>query len=197
MRAPRCLGLAAIAANPVKRRVRLKSSPAILAGRIFDDRDNCMTPSHSNKSGVRYRYYVSRALLRKQTAEAGSVARVPEALVLDCIRKHLADTPTVDSTAHLSDRELIDRYLDRVIVRPKSLQVKLILEPPAAVGPGEPTPIAPAAGSAPIAPMIVLPWIPPSVAAEKGIAHEPGTGPAMKSQTRVAGQDDATKRWGG
>jgi hypothetical protein len=28
-------------------------------GRIFDDRDNRMTPSHCNKAGVRYRYYVS------------------------------------------------------------------------------------------------------------------------------------------
>jgi hypothetical protein len=27
-------------------------------GRMFDDRGNRMTPSHSNKAGVRYRYYV-------------------------------------------------------------------------------------------------------------------------------------------
>jgi hypothetical protein len=26
---------------------------------MFDDRGNRMTPSHSNKAGVRYRYYVS------------------------------------------------------------------------------------------------------------------------------------------
>jgi site-specific DNA recombinase len=34
----------------------LLNSLAILMGRIFDDRGNRMTPSHSNKGGVRYRY---------------------------------------------------------------------------------------------------------------------------------------------
>jgi hypothetical protein len=32
--------------------VRVESSPALLMGRIFDDRGNRMTPSHSNKGGV-------------------------------------------------------------------------------------------------------------------------------------------------
>jgi hypothetical protein len=40
--------------------------PAILMGRIFDDRGNRMTPSHSNKDGVRYRYYVSHLLLQRR-----------------------------------------------------------------------------------------------------------------------------------
>jgi site-specific DNA recombinase len=48
---------AKLAANAVTRQVRLKGSPAILTGRIFDDRGNRMSPSHSNKLGVRYRYY--------------------------------------------------------------------------------------------------------------------------------------------
>ena len=47
---------AKLAANTVTRQVRLKGSPAILTGRIFDDRGNRMSPSHSNKLGVRYRY---------------------------------------------------------------------------------------------------------------------------------------------
>src|SRR6516162_9879227 len=47
-------------------RVRINGSPAILTGRIFDDRGNRMTPSHSNKNGVRYRYYVSHALLPRR-----------------------------------------------------------------------------------------------------------------------------------
>src|SRR5450756_2432286 len=68
---------AKLATNTVMRQVRLKGSPAILTGRIFDDRGNRMSPSHSNKLGVRYRYYVSQAILQKRKAEAGSVARVP------------------------------------------------------------------------------------------------------------------------
>jgi len=87
---------AKLAANTVARQVQIKGSPAILTGRIFDDRGNRMSPTHSNKRGVRYRYYVSHMLLQNRRREAGSVPRVPapeiEALVLDGIRKHLAST---------------------------------------------------------------------------------------------------------
>jgi site-specific DNA recombinase len=37
---------------------------------------NAMGPSFSSKNGVRYRFYVSSALLRGRKASAGSVARV-------------------------------------------------------------------------------------------------------------------------
>jgi site-specific DNA recombinase len=37
-------------------------SEALLAGRIFDDRGNRMTPSHVRKRGIKYRYYLSAAL---------------------------------------------------------------------------------------------------------------------------------------
>ena len=46
----------------VERSAIRSSSPLLLAGRIFDDRGNPMTPTHANKNGVRYRYYVSHAL---------------------------------------------------------------------------------------------------------------------------------------
>jgi hypothetical protein len=70
--------------------VRVESSPAILMGRIFDDRGNRMTPSHSNRDGVRYRYYVSHVLLQRRKKDAGRVTRVPaiqlEKLVVEAIR---------------------------------------------------------------------------------------------------------------
>jgi site-specific DNA recombinase len=46
---------AKLAGNAIARQLRLKGSPAILTGRIFDDRGNRMSPTHSNKHGVRYR----------------------------------------------------------------------------------------------------------------------------------------------
>ena len=67
---------ARLAANAVARRVRLKGSAALLTGRIFDDRGNRMSPTHASKRGARYRYYVSRALLEKQSAQGGAVARL-------------------------------------------------------------------------------------------------------------------------
>ena len=45
-----------LAASATARELRLKASPALLAGRFFDDRGNRMTPTHTNKRGARYRY---------------------------------------------------------------------------------------------------------------------------------------------
>jgi site-specific DNA recombinase len=42
---------AEIAANDVARQIRLRGSAAILAGRLFDDRGNRMSPTHANKRG--------------------------------------------------------------------------------------------------------------------------------------------------
>ena len=54
-----------------------------------------MSPSHANKQGVRYRYYVSQALLQNRKAEAGSVSRVSgpdiEAIVVEALRKAIVD----------------------------------------------------------------------------------------------------------
>jgi hypothetical protein len=67
---------AKLAENARARQVRVESSPAILMGRIFDDRRNRMTPSHFNKDGVRYRYYVSHTLLQRREKDASRVTRV-------------------------------------------------------------------------------------------------------------------------
>jgi site-specific DNA recombinase len=54
-----------------------QSSDALLAGKLFDDRGNRMSPSHAAKGGRRWRYYISQAVLQGRKHEAGSVARVP------------------------------------------------------------------------------------------------------------------------
>jgi site-specific DNA recombinase len=61
-----------LAANAVARRVQLRGSAALLTGRLFDDRDNRMSPTHANKKGARYRYYVSQALLQPVEAETSA-----------------------------------------------------------------------------------------------------------------------------
>jgi hypothetical protein len=67
-----------------QKRARAKSD-ALLAGRIFDDRGNRMTPSHARKQGFKYRYYLSSALLQGESERCGSIGRIPaieiEALV--------------------------------------------------------------------------------------------------------------------
>lgn len=72
------------------RRTRSPSN-ALLLGKIFDDKGNLMTPSYAVKSGVRYRYYVSRALTEGRKNDAGSIARVAadevEAIVFEALRE--------------------------------------------------------------------------------------------------------------
>jgi len=101
---------------------RMKSE-ALLIGRIFDDRGNRMTPSHARKGGVKYRYYLSSALLQGMAGGAGSVRRVPatdiEALVVRSVRERLKPAASID------DRSLIDTHVARVEVRPEQLVIHL------------------------------------------------------------------------
>src|SRR5712692_1440914 len=82
-----------LAAQAVARRCRLRGSPALLTGRLFDDGGNRMSPTHANKGGARYRYYISQAVLQRKPQAPGSVSRVPaaeiEALVLAALRNYL------------------------------------------------------------------------------------------------------------
>ncbi len=99
------------------------SSGSLLMGRIFDDRDNRMTPSYAQKGSTRYRYFLSSALTNGQAELAGAVRRVPaseiEAIVIDAVRKRLKEN------ASTTDRELIDACVGRVEVHPNQIVVKL------------------------------------------------------------------------
>ena len=98
---------AKLAVQTVARRCRLRGSPALLTGRLFDDRGHCMSPSHTNKGGVRYRYYVSQAVLQGKPHTAGSVGRVPaaevEAFVSAAVRKHLSASALGEVPARPAD----------------------------------------------------------------------------------------------
>jgi site-specific DNA recombinase len=101
---------------------RMKSE-ALLAGRIFDDRGNRMTPSHARKRGIKYRYYLSPTLLQGQAERSGSVRRIPateiEALVIGSVRDHLKPSAPID------DRSLVDTHVARVEVQPEQLVIQL------------------------------------------------------------------------
>jgi len=94
---------------------------ALLTGRLYDDRDNRMTPSHASKSGVRYRYYVSCALLQGRGEEAGSVRRISAPEIETTILRILRDRWPEES----DDRALIARHLDRAVIFPAAIEVSL------------------------------------------------------------------------
>jgi hypothetical protein len=180
---------AKLAAGAVERRLRLRASPAILTGRIFDDRGNRMSPTHSNKLSVRYRYYVSHAVIQNRKETAGSIARVPapevESLVLEAIREHLQ---TIDNAEHqiaVPDHDLIERHVERIVVKPDAIEVRLVdtKYEPTTLGEhhgdgmdqdrSEPRPLT-----------LALPWAAQSFSAVKGVIHTPEPSPGLKPELR-------------
>ena len=99
-------------------------SEALLLGRIYDDRGHRMTPSHARRRGIKYRYYLSSALLQGRPKQAGTVSRIPapevEALVVNAVRRHLKE-PT-----EVTDAILLRKHVVRIEVRPHHLAIELI-----------------------------------------------------------------------
>src|SRR5450631_4053105 len=100
---------------------RMKSE-ALLTGRIFDDRGNRMSPSHARKRGIKYRYYLSAALIQGCAERAGSIRRVPaanvEALVIKSVREHLKLSASFD------DQSLVNTHVVRVEVQASQLVIQ-------------------------------------------------------------------------
>jgi site-specific DNA recombinase len=98
-------------------------SEALLLGRIYDDRGHRMTPSHARKAGIKYRYYISSALLLGRAKQAGTVSRIPadeiEALVVKSVRDHL------NVSADLGDAALVHNHVVRVEVQSDQLLIEL------------------------------------------------------------------------
>jgi hypothetical protein len=108
-----------------------------------------MTPSHANKKGIRYRYYVSQAILQNRESEAGSVTRVSapdvEDLVVKAIREKVAEDEAANATGQmlsgnqgksetankteLLDRDLLLKYAAKIIVCKDRLLLNLRADP--------------------------------------------------------------------
>jgi site-specific DNA recombinase len=103
------------------RKVKRSASGALLAGKLYDDKGNRMSPSFSTKNGVRYRFYVSSALLRGRKVAAGSVARVPaqtiEGAVLSTLEAHRPQRGIDDAPLNIEQVERVIIAHDRLIIR--------------------------------------------------------------------------------
>ena len=99
------------------------TSEALLTGKIYDDRGHRMSPSHSRKRGVRYRYYISLPLLDGRPEEAGSVSRVPAGEIERVVAAALRGELSVD--ADISDRDLITEYVTRAEVCPAQIAIQI------------------------------------------------------------------------
>jgi DNA invertase Pin-like site-specific DNA recombinase len=78
-----------------KRGVRAAAHPSPLAGKLFDETGDRLTPSHSSKNGKRLRYYISHRLVIGKSKAHPDAWRLPapqlERSIARVVSSHLAD----------------------------------------------------------------------------------------------------------
>jgi site-specific DNA recombinase len=98
-----------------------QSSDALLAGKLFDDRGNRMSPTWATKGSKRWRYYVSQAALQGDKNKAGSIVRVPAADVETLVAEALGKL----SPDHASSQTDIRNLIDRVVIGRATIRIQL------------------------------------------------------------------------
>jgi len=97
-------------------------NPSLLAGKLFDDKNNYMSPSHSNTRNRKYRYYVSQAIIQCRRNEAGVVSKIPageiEKVITQEIKDFVSDSNNVqpllnDCNIH-KQKALLNNIADKV-----------------------------------------------------------------------------------
>jgi site-specific DNA recombinase len=177
-----------LAAQARARRSRLRGSPAILSGRLFDDRGNRMSSTHTNKGGARYRYY---AVLQKKPQAPGSISRIPaaevETLVLAALRNHLSASGAGKQLSD-NDRDLVAHHVERITLTANRIELRLrqiVDEAPPKLGSNVSASVS-SGPAIPIAKAIAIPWTSPVTAAAKGIIRVPAHNTPMAPSRRDA-----------
>ena len=119
----------ALADNRVERVTRSHASaPSLLAGLVYDGSGDRMSPTHANRTGKRYRYYVSQSLIKRGRPKASDAAcRVPaadlEAIVQERICTMLGDEAAIldasGTTSISGTKALIEQAADLALRWPR------------------------------------------------------------------------------
>jgi site-specific DNA recombinase len=150
-----------LSAQVVVRTTANKASSSFLKGLLFDDAGHAMSPSHANKKGIRYRYYVSQAVLQGRATEAGSVTRVSAPDAEQLVLASLQASGRADGLQ--VDEAMVRDLVARVVVEAKHLVVHL--HQPGEIGDGSEERVATATE-------LKIPFT-PKLRLRKGVAHAP------------------------
>ncbi len=93
---------------------------SLLAGKLYDDTGDYFTPSHAQKKGVRFRYYVSNRMISKKQTDKSTIDRGWR-LPAPMLEGQLAEA----IVRHLSERLPIDLCFTRAIVEIERAQHRL------------------------------------------------------------------------
>jgi DNA invertase Pin-like site-specific DNA recombinase len=127
------------------RGTKQKASRSLLAGKLFDETGDGLTPSHTRKNGKRLRYYISRRLVTERSRKHPDAWRLPaeevESLLFNVIRQHLGRSDAVSTVMQgasaidilaakkilesLSGTREILKLIERTDLQPGSLTLKL------------------------------------------------------------------------
>jgi site-specific DNA recombinase len=98
-----------------------QSSDALLAGKLYDDGGNRMSPTWARKGFKHWRYYVSQAALQGDLSKAASILRVPAADVETLVAEALGKLSS-DCAASQTD---IRNLIDRVVIGRATIRIQL------------------------------------------------------------------------
>lgn len=122
-----------------------KKNPSLLAGKLFDDKNNYMSPSHSNTRNRKYRYYISQAIIQHKRNEAGTISKIPageiEKVVTQEIENYISDANNIQpmleeinihkQKALLSnitnkiDNQFIRTILSKVVIHKEKVEITI------------------------------------------------------------------------
>jgi site-specific DNA recombinase len=109
--------------NSVTRRQQRTHNQSLLKGLLFDDRGNRMSPSFTSRRGVRYRFYVSSAVLTARGSQAASVLRASapelEKSILVALRERFPQG------GELADQAFIAAHIERVVLSQSKVLISL------------------------------------------------------------------------
>src|SRR5258706_7097895 len=92
--------------------------------KLYDSSGNRMSPSFSTNNGVRYRFYISSALLRGRKDEVGSLGRVSSTEIEGAIRAALSVQPGQGPTGPNGVPDILEQ-VERVVVTRDQLLINL------------------------------------------------------------------------
>jgi DNA invertase Pin-like site-specific DNA recombinase len=135
-----------LSANRIKNNVSSdKKNPSLLAGKLFDNKNNYMSPSHSNTRNRKYRYYVSQAIIQHRRQDAGIVSKIPageiEKVVMQEIKDFVSNSNNIqpllkESNIHKQkallnnpadkiDKQFIRTILSKVVIYKEKVEITI------------------------------------------------------------------------
>ena len=106
-------------ANSVQRKHSTNAkSGSLLAGLLYDDKGNKMSPSYSNGKGKQYRYYVSQAIKNPADHERGEITKISAGEIENFVQN--------DFVKLLHNTHKMQEYLESYSVEQQKLMLDLM-----------------------------------------------------------------------